>query len=73
MKTIKTKSVLRCPHCGYEEVQTMPENACVHFHECRSCKKIIKPKAGDCCVFCSYGSEKCPPQQIIILSEENES
>ena len=24
---------------------------------------ILKPKEGDCCVFCSYGSVKCPPIQ----------
>jgi len=22
-----------------------------------------EPKAGNCCVFCSYGSVKCPPMQ----------
>jgi hypothetical protein len=24
----------------------------------------IRPKAGDCCVFCSYGSTRCPPVQL---------
>jgi hypothetical protein len=23
----------------------------------------LKPLAGDCCVFCSYGSVPCPPVQ----------
>jgi hypothetical protein len=23
----------------------------------------LSPKAGDCCVFCSYGSVPCPPVQ----------
>lgn len=25
---------------------------------------MLRPKAGDCCVFCSYGSVKCPPIQL---------
>jgi hypothetical protein len=24
---------------------------------------VLKPKQGDCCVFCSYGSVPCPPIQ----------
>src|SRR5215831_7132623 len=30
------------------------------FHECTACGTLMRPKAGDCCVFCSYGSVKCP-------------
>ena len=42
----------------------MPVNACQHFYKCLFCQKIIKPKQGDCCVFCSYSDSKCPPKQI---------
>ena len=28
-----------------------------------NCGTLLRPKAGDCCVFCSYGSVKCPPVQ----------
>jgi hypothetical protein len=24
---------------------------------------LLRPKPGDCCVFCSYGSVKCPPMR----------
>jgi hypothetical protein len=24
---------------------------------------LLRPKPGDCCVFCSYGDMKCPPMQ----------
>jgi hypothetical protein len=41
----------------------MPDDACVFFHECAACRAVIRPKAGDCCVFCSYGSAPCPPAQ----------
>ncbi|TGE15005.1 hypothetical protein E5J99_13940 [Hymenobacter elongatus] len=26
-------------------------------------KAILKPLAGDCCVYCSYGTVPCPPIQ----------
>lgn len=56
-------SVLKCPACGSAERRLMPLDACEFFHECASCHTIIRPKAGDCCVFCSYGSVPCPPVQ----------
>jgi hypothetical protein len=27
------------------------------------CGQRLKPKPGDCCVFCSYGDIVCPPRQ----------
>jgi len=29
------------------------------------CGTTLTPKAGDCCIFCSYGTVKCPPLQEI--------
>jgi hypothetical protein len=43
--------------------ETMPTDACQFFYECEHCKAMLRPKPGDCCVFCSYGSVKCPPVQ----------
>jgi len=63
-KLINLKSVIACPNCGRSYEETMPTDACQFFYECPNCKMIIKPKAGDCCVFCSYGSVKCPPIQM---------
>jgi len=57
------QSTIACPKCGHLKQETMPTNACVHFYECESCHAMLKPKPGDCCVFCSYGSVKCPPIQ----------
>ncbi|MEL6103792.1 MAG: GDCCVxC domain-containing (seleno)protein, partial [Pseudomonadota bacterium] len=31
--------------------------------ECTSCKTVLKPLPGDCCVYCSYGTVACPPIQ----------
>ncbi len=57
------QSVLTCPHCGGKSEETMPTDACQYFYECSKCGTIIKPRSGDCCVYCSYGSVPCPPQQ----------
>ena len=56
-------SVLTCPLCGHARHETMPTEACQFFYECEGCKTLLRPRAGDCCVFCSYGSVKCPPVQ----------
>lgn len=58
-----TESVITCPFCGHSKNEKMPENACVYFYKCESCKTILKPLPGDCCVFCSFGTIKCPPRQ----------
>jgi hypothetical protein len=42
----------------------MPTDACQFFYACRHCKALLRPRAGDCCVFCSYGSVRCPPMQM---------
>jgi hypothetical protein len=57
------QSTLTCPDCGTQSVEIMPTNACVYFHTCVGCGIQLKPKPGDCCVFCSYGSVPCPPIQ----------
>lgn len=57
------QSTLTCPSCGVAKVETMPTNACQYFYECTACNTLLKPKQGDCCVFCSYGAVPCPPIQ----------
>ncbi|MBV8667060.1 MAG: hypothetical protein JO269_11310 [Burkholderiaceae bacterium] len=58
------ESDLTCPHCGHTQRETMPTDACQFYYECRHCKTLLRPKPGDCCVYCSYGSVKCPPVQL---------
>ena len=41
----------------------MPTNACQWFYDCKGCGAVLKPRPGDCCVFCSYGDVACPPMQ----------
>jgi hypothetical protein len=47
-------SVITCPHCGHAAIERMPSNVCRIFYDCRGCGVRLKPKPGDCCVFCSY-------------------
>ena len=63
MTAIVLTSRLVCPHCGFEKAETMPTNACQYFYDCEGCARVLKPKKGDCCVFCSYGDVPCPPIQ----------
>jgi hypothetical protein len=63
MTSLRLESVITCPRCGFAKEETMPTEACQFFYECAGCGAVLKPKAGDCCVFCSFGSEKCPPIQ----------
>jgi hypothetical protein len=63
MNAVVLGSVVTCPHCGFAAQETMPIDACLFFYECRNCKTLLRPKPGDCCVFCSFGSVKCPPIQ----------
>ncbi len=54
---------ITCPHCGFAATETMPADACQFFYECKSCGTLLRPKPGDCCVFCSFGTVPCPPVQ----------
>jgi len=60
---MELKSTIKCPECGFEKEETMPTDSCLYFYECSKCKVRLKPKDGDCCVFCSYGTVPCPPKQ----------
>ncbi|WP_421917867.1 GDCCVxC domain-containing (seleno)protein [Marinifilum sp.] len=62
-KTIELHSVFTCPNCGYQKEEEMPTDACQFLYECKNCKALLKPKPGDCCVYCSYGAVPCPPIQ----------
>lgn len=60
---MKLTSALTCPHCEYRASETMATDACQFFYECTGCGTLLRPKAGDCCVYCSYGDVPCPPIQ----------
>jgi hypothetical protein len=60
---ITSEATIICPLCGTRAQEAMPENACQHFYLCTGCGEMLKPKPGDCCVFCSYADTVCPPKQ----------
>jgi hypothetical protein len=60
---VVTDSVITCPHCGTARTERMPTDACLIAYDCSGCSVRLRPKPGDCCVFCSYGSVPCPPVQ----------
>ncbi|MGD9930602.1 MAG: GDCCVxC domain-containing (seleno)protein [Mangrovibacterium sp.] len=56
-------SVITCPYCGHQATEKMPMDSCQFFYTCKKCQAVLRPKPGDCCVYCSYGSVKCPSKQ----------
>lgn len=62
-EAIILESEISCPACGHRETETMPTDACQWYYDCKACGALLKPKKGDCCVFCSYGTVACPPVQ----------
>lgn len=57
-------SLITCPECGQQKEEIMSGNACLYFYQCERCRTVLRPRDGDCCVFCSYGNEKCAPMQL---------
>ena len=60
---MKLKSVIKCPKCGFKREETIPTDSCQVLYKCSNCGEILQPQGEDCCVFCTYGSEKCLPKQ----------
>lgn len=58
------QSTITCPECGHRSTEPMPTDACQYIYVCKGCGHTMKPKRGDCCVYCSYGDVPCPPIQL---------
>ena len=54
------KSTITCPACGHRKTETMPTVACQWFYDCRHCGAVLKPRPGDCCVYCAYATVPWP-------------
>jgi len=57
------ESTITCPECNHQTTEHMHTGSCQFFYESTSCQTVLRPKEGDCCVFCSYGDVKCPSVQ----------
>jgi hypothetical protein len=53
---IRRRSRLTCPRCGRHTTEVMPTDACQYFYDCPGCGALLRPRPGDSCVFCSYGT-----------------
>jgi hypothetical protein len=60
---INLTATITCPRCHATATETMPTDRCQFFYECRSCHEILRPKPGECCVYCSYADGPCPSVQ----------
>lgn len=66
---MQLESSITCPRCKHVETEAMSTNACMFFYDCKGCGTVLRPKPGDCCVFCSYGDVPCPPAQAARSGE----
>lgn len=62
-KDTQLRTTITCPTCGHVESESMPTDACIYFYDCKKCRAVLRPKPGDCCVFCSWATVPCPPVQ----------
>lgn len=67
-RAVKRTAVIHCPTCGFAKEEVMPTDACQVRYTCLGCGALLRPKPGDCCVFCSYGDQVCPPKQAEATS-----
>lgn len=62
-KKMIRKSTITCPYCGHKKLERLSDEYCLLKYDCEKCKRTLTSKKGDCCVFCSYGTVKCPSMQ----------
>lgn len=57
------ESEITCPKCKFKKKEILPTEYCILKYTCTNCKTDIYPDEKDCCVFCTYGTYKCPSKQ----------
>lgn len=63
-------TIIHCPACHFGRQETMPTDTCLVVYECAQCGAVLRPKTGDCCVFCSYADDPCPSMQTPDVPSE---
>lgn len=61
--TKSESSEITCPECGFKKTEVLPTDQCLIKYTCHNCQAELMPKKGDCCVYCTYGTHKCPSKQ----------
>jgi hypothetical protein len=62
-------SLITCPYCGFAKDEIMPAKSCQITYRCTNCGADLWPAAGDCCVYCTYGSVPCQAIQVARARE----
>jgi hypothetical protein len=57
------EATITCPHCLTATLEKMPTDGCQFFFFCAGCGEMLHPQQWDCCVFCAYSDQVCPPKQ----------
>lgn len=57
-------TLIICNDCQHAFVTEMPLIEEVHQIVCIHCESVMTTNKDQCCVYCSYGSEKCPKMQL---------
>lgn len=57
------RSIVQCPHCGFKVTERMPQGKKVRHFQCPACAQVLTADEQQCCIFCRYGSVKCPAAQ----------
>lgn len=60
---VENETEITCPKCGFKKKEIMPTDICQIKYTCTNCQAELFPKDGDCCVYCTYGTHKCPSKQ----------
>lgn len=72
-KKIRSESLLKCPKCKIEKLEKMPFGYCTVSYKCTECGEVLSPKHGDCCLYCTYGTELCPTKQLESIINSNQT
>lgn len=62
-EAVQDSSEVTCPSCGFTFIEVLPTEYCLLSLDCKSCGESMHPGPGDCCVFCTHGTIKCPSIQ----------
>ncbi|WP_394352849.1 GDCCVxC domain-containing (seleno)protein [Flavivirga algicola] len=57
------KTTISCPYCHHKMTTKMSQTSIHYLHECNNCFKVLRVPKDNCCIFCSYGTRKCPSAQ----------
>lgn len=59
---------ITCPVCGCRNLEELSADRCLYSYDCSGCGARLQPREGDCCIFCSYGSQRCPSAGTVYLA-----